>query len=140
MITLRKDIKRFFFDRKVVIDAMDKATRAALSKAGAFIRTRARTSMRRRKGISGPGQPPSVHTGLLKDRLFFGYDPSNRSVVVGPERIGKADAPPLLEFGGSTTRRGKPARYRPRPFMAPALDAEVRAGTIPPQWTNSIRG
>jgi hypothetical protein len=80
-----------------------------------------------------------VHTGLLKDRLFFGYDPASKSVVVGPERVGKADAPPLLEFGGSAVRKGKPARYRPRPFMAPALESEVKAGTIPKQWANSIR-
>jgi hypothetical protein len=139
MITLQKNIKRFFFDRKIVVEAVNKATLKALSNAGAFIRTRARSSMRRRKGISSPGQPPSVHAGQLKDRLYFAYDPSARSVVVGPERYAKAEAPPLLEFGGTATRKGKPAQYRPRPFMAPALQAEVKAGTIPQQWANSIR-
>ena len=139
MITLQKNIKRFFFNRKVVIEAMDKATRSALSKAGAFIRTRARTSMRRRKAVSTPGQPPSVHAGQLKDRLYFAFDPASKSVVIGPERYAKAEAPSLLEFGGTATRKGKPARYRPRPFMAPALQAEVQAGTIPSQWANSLR-
>lgn len=139
MITLQKDVKRFFFDRKAVVDAMGRATVRALSKAGAFVRTRAKSSMWRRKAVSSPGQPPSAHTGLLRDRLFFAYDPANRTVVVGPERIGSAGPPGLLEFGGSSTLKGKPVRYRPRPFMAPALDAELAAGAVPQQWSNSLR-
>jgi hypothetical protein len=139
-----REYKKFFFDRKLVMDKMGEATRRALSKAGAFIRTRARTSIRKRKKISKPGSPPSSHVGTLKKLLFFGYDPSAKSVVVGPAAFGKAEAPSLLEFGGQVkraTRRGRKTMvYRPRPFMGPALQREVEAGTIPKQWQNAIRG
>jgi hypothetical protein len=55
-------MKDFFFDRQSVIDRMTKANRRALSKVGAFIRRRARSSLRRRKRRSQPGSPPSVHS------------------------------------------------------------------------------
>lgn len=139
-----KEFRRSFFDRKLVIDKMSNATRRALSKVGAFVRKRAKTSIKRRKGISKPGSPPSSHAGQLKGLLFFGYDPSAQSVVVGPAAFRKAEAPNLLEFGGTivrSTRKGKKKMvYRPRPFMAPALQKEIEAGTIPKQWKNAIRG
>lgn len=40
--------KSNFFDRKKVVDAVDKATRNALSKLGAFIRQRAKSSLKYR--------------------------------------------------------------------------------------------
>ncbi len=64
MIGMRVD-KRMFFDRKRVVDATDRATRRVLSKFGAFVRQTARRSIRRRRSVSQPGQPPSSHTGLL---------------------------------------------------------------------------
>lgn len=136
-------IKKFFFDRKVVIDAVDRATRKALSKAGAFIRTRSKSSIRSRKKVSAPGSPPSSHTGDLKKRIFFGYEPATKSVVVGPVRFRAGEAPRLLEFGGQARRRShgktRAVAYRPRPFMGPALQKEIAAGTIPKLWSNSVR-
>lgn len=35
--------------------------------------------------------------------------------------------------------RVRSARYEARPFMRPALAAEVEAGTIPKAWANSVR-
>jgi hypothetical protein len=96
--------KAQFFDRNKVTNALDKATIKALSKAGAMIRRTARGLIRNRKRVSKPGQSPSNRTGLLKDNIFFVYDPSRRAVVVGPARLnGRASrnlVPRTLEFGG----------------------------------------
>lgn len=144
-------IKRLFFDRAKVVDALDKASRRALSKAGAFIRQRAKTSIRPRKRSSLPGQPPHSHTGLLRQLILFGYDPGTRSVVVGPAKINRSTgAPHVLEFGGRTVietyrhRRGRVQKVRrqvtieARPYMGPALEEE--RPSLPKHWANSVRG
>ena len=103
-------IKSMFFDRPKVQRAVDRSKRRSLSRAGAFIRQRARTSIRKRKRQSRPGQPPSSHTGLLRRFILFGYDRRSDSVVVGPVGFRRSRAPTVLEFGGRTTvesrRRG----------------------------------
>lgn len=178
MITL-KEAKRNFFDKPRVLNALDKARLRALSKAGAFIRKRARSSMRRSPSYSKPGRPPHAHVGLLKTMLFFSYDRSRESVVIGPVALSRSsDVAPLLEFGARVTARherwaatkiamtssssvvrrraqrasdrrwqvtlvakaGDRLVYAPRPFMGPALVAEVEAGTIPRQWAGEVRG
>lgn len=145
MIDLR--IKDLFFDRPAVLRAVDKARRESLSKAGAFVRQAARTSLRKRKGTSPPGRPPHSHTGTLRRWIRFVYDRDSNSVVVGPARLNKpGDAPHALEFGGTTTvarrrqdrldtRRVRIAR---RPYMGPALEKE--APKFPKLWANSVRG
>lgn len=159
------DIKNFFFDREKVIRQVDRAKRAALSKSGAFVRRSAKSSIRKRKKVSRPGQPPSSHEGSLRRLIMFGYDPSAGSVVAGPLKFGNTDAPRNLEFGGRTTvtryrykhtrsgatdasfrgedRRGVrrtreriQVRIRPRPFMGPALEREARR--MPQMWRNSV--
>lgn len=136
------DIKSMFFDRKAVTDAVDKGTRSVLSRFGAFVRTAARSSIRKRKAISRPGEPPSSHVGLLKKLIYFGYDRSSKSVVVGPTPLnGRAIVPPLLEDGGTLSRKdtGKVQRctYRARPFMKPALKKEQLR--LPALWANSVK-
>jgi hypothetical protein len=143
-------IKDLFFDRQIVIDAVDAATLRVLSKFGAFVMTRARQSIRTRKGASAPGSPPSSHIGTLKAGAFgihFGFDLAARSVVIGPEpfpgaKYGPADAPPLLEYGGTAQRlhtSGKTfmALYRPRPFMGPAFEQEQQK--MPDLWAGSVK-
>lgn len=109
MIDMR--IKTMFFDRPKVQRTMDAAQRRSLSRAGAFIRTRARTSMRRRKWTSKPGRPPHAHDGSLRWLILFGYDRAHNSVVVGPVGFAKSKVPRVLEFGGRARivrrRRGK---------------------------------
>lgn len=145
MIDLR--IKSLFFDRPKVQRAMDRAKRRSLSRAGAFIRQRARTSIRKRKRQSRPGQPPSSHTGLLRRFILFGYDRRSDSVVVGPVGFRRSRAPNVLEFGGRTTvesrRRGgrrqkRTVRIAARPYMRPALEKE--RSQLPAVWRNSVRG
>jgi len=137
------EITRLFFDKKSVTSQVDRTTRRVLSRFGAFVRRTARSSIRKRKRISEPGQPPSSHIGLLKKFIFFGYEPRKRSVVIGPVRLsqkGRGEAPALLEYGGSTTlvRRGRRrrARFRPRPFMGPAFEKEHPK--LPAMWRDSI--
>lgn len=140
-------IKRLFFDREKVVRAVDSAKRAVLSKAGAFIRTVARTSIRKRKGSAPPGLPPHSHVGLLRNLILFGYDRASDSVVVGPAKLNKPnEAPRVLEHGGTTTatrfargkRRSRRVRIAARPFMGPALEKE--RPKLPRLWVGSVRG
>jgi len=94
---------------------------------GAIATSTARHSIRPRKKPSPPGSPPSSHTGLLKKFIYFGYDPSKRSVVIGPVRLserGRGEAPHLLEYGGPRKVGKKVAFYKARPFMGPAFENE----------------
>lgn len=136
------NVKKLFFDRKAVMDAVSRAQRAVFSRIGAFIRQTARSSIRRRKGTSKPGRPPNSHTGLLRDHIFFAYEPERKGVVIGPIRLNTSDgtAPRLLESGGSTTwqEQGKRERvvYLARPYMRPALEKELPR--LPALWRNSV--
>ena len=137
-------IKQMFFDRKAVTSAVDRAARKVLSRFGAFVRTTAKHSIRKRKAISQPGDPPSSHVGTLRRLIYFGYDPARKSVVIGPTPVGgkEVEAPPLLEYGGRAKRRDRRgknvmATYRARPFMGPAFEQEKK--TLPALWANSIK-
>lgn len=143
-----KEAKEGFLDRQKVTAIVGRESVKALSRFGAFVRTRARTSIRKRKGISQPGQPPSSHVGLLKKGILFSYDKARQSVVIGPVKLNKpGEAPELLEYGGETTietsekftRRKKRvrARYRSRPYMRPAFTQELK--NLPRIWQNSVR-
>ncbi len=139
--------KSMFFDRKAVMDKVDRATRRVLSRFGAFVRTAARSSIRKRKKSSTPGQPPSSHTGLLKKLIFFGYEPEKRSVVIGPARLNQkiGNAPEALEHGGmsialagSRKKRSKRnVNIQARPYMGPAMDKEKPK--LPAMWANSLK-
>ncbi len=130
--------KAAFFDSSAVTDALDAGTRKVLSKFGAYVRTRARTSIRTRKKSAAPGSPPSSHAGDLKRLILFAYDAVNKSLVVGPVPFRKGEAPSLLEHGGTTTVKTKTGskvkHYRGNPFMAPAAKAEM------PKFRDLLRG
>ena len=134
------EITKLFFDKKAVTNRVDAGTRRVLSKFGAFVRRTAQSSIRKRKRISNPGEPPSSHIGLLKKFIFFGYDPSARSVVIGPvwlSQKGRGEAPALLEHGGLGKVGKQRARYRPRPFMGPAFEKELPK--LPDLWRDSTK-
>lgn len=104
--------KNWFFDRQAVQARVDRGRLRAMSRFGAFVRTKARSSIRSRKKVSEPGSPPSSHEGLLKVFLFFAYDPAADAVVVGPARIngrprGGIPVPGLLERGGDVPAGGR---------------------------------
>ncbi len=143
MIGMKLDqAKGLFFDRPAVTNAVDRAQKKVFSKFGAFVRQTARNSIRKRKSISEPGQPPSSHTGLLKRNIFFVFSPESRSVVIGPILLDKqTDAPRLLEHGDTVVRKRRKKRvrmkYRARPFMGPAFEKEQQQ--LPALWRNSVK-
>jgi hypothetical protein len=106
------------------------------------VRTTARRSIRRKKGTAPPGNPPHSHEGSLKRLIYFSYDPRSETVVIGPARFKKGEAPPLLEFGGTIRRtvgrRKLAMKYPARPFMGPAL--EKSAPALPAFWRKSVKG
>ncbi len=154
--------KNLFFDRAFVIERVDAATRKALSRGGAILMRSAQKSIkdakvfakgRTKKGEprkmvvrqSKPGEPPMSHTGLLRDNLFFAFDPSAKSVVVGPAKLnGGSGAPSTLEFGGTAKvtryakgkRETKTVQIAARPYMRPALEREQ--SKLPEQLRNSV--
>ena len=132
-----------FFDAPAVMNSVDRATRKVLSRFGAFVRQRARSSIRKRKKPSAPGQPPSSHTGLLKAGIYFGYDAQADSVVIGPVALNAKgeDVPATLEAGGMATitfgpKIGQQVFIAARPFMGPALEAE--APQLPDMWKDAV--
>lgn len=130
--------KNSFFDSQKVLASVDKATGAVLSRFGAFVRRTARSSIRKRRRESVPGQPPSNRTGLLKKFIFFGYERDSRSVVIGPAKLNqKTRAPSVLEYGGKTKVKDKNVRIAARPYMGPAFEKEKPK--LPNLWKNSIR-
>ena len=136
------EAKQGFFDRPKVQRSMDRATLRAVSRFGAFVRQRAKTSIRKRKAISSPGQPPSSHLGLIR-QIFFAAE-AQGNVVIGPMLLRRQSPTALasLEHGGQSLimRQGKPMEVmiRPRPFMRPAFDAEL--SKAPKLWENQLRG
>jgi len=134
--------KQGFFDREKVKRSVDAGTRRVFSKFGAFVRQRAKTSIRKRKGTSPPGTPPYSHVGLLRKFILFAYDPQRKSVVIGPTLTKEeSEAPRLLEHGGDTVLeiegKARRVRYRPRPFMGPAFEQEQQK--LPGLWRDSVR-
>lgn len=153
--TVTMKMKDWFFDRAAVVREVGRANAKALSKIGAFVRQRAKTSMRRRKAASPPGTPPSVHSNdsvATLRNIWFGYDRANQSVVIGPLKLNgqsvlsTGTVPELHEYGGKarirTGRKGqqrfRAVTYPPRPFMGPALEAE--APKFPSLWVTSAGG
>jgi hypothetical protein len=107
-------MQQFFFDRPEVRRRLRKKRLNALKRAGALSRKIIRNKPRRRKRRSNPGETPTVHTkgtyATLRN-VQFAYDPAADSVVVGPVKIGSANAEPgeqvapeTLEYGGNSYR------------------------------------
>jgi hypothetical protein len=101
------EMKQLFFDRPGMTKNMDRAKLRFLSKAGAYVRRSARSSIRQSKKTSEPGRPPKGKTKRLKDSIFFGLD--KKSVVIGPIKLESKNrnvrtfGPPvseILERGG----------------------------------------
>lgn len=115
-------------DSEKLISAKRQATFRGLYQAGAFIRTTARRSIRRRKRPSPAGSPPSTQTGRLKDALAFFVDERRERVIIGAsaKRVG----PILGVHEQGLFFRG--TKYDARPTMGPALlKARPR---IPTYW------
>ncbi len=142
---------RYKSNRPLVIRKGQEAGEQIGKRMGAFIMTTAKRSLGRPRKDgqpSAPGGPPRA-SSMFKKNILFAWDPQSRSTVIGPRLLpGKAERDTIeaLEIGKSTTRMlfdrvlkrrvRKAARYRPRPFMVPALEKE--ADKLPGLWKNAI--
>ena len=117
-----KGMKSGFFDRPGMIERMNKARHRALWAFGGNVRQQARKLLktRRSKWVQGPeglvdqtqysrpGDPPFVRSpdSLLRRFLYYAFDGSRGSVIIGPARTDKpTGAPAALEWGGVATLR-----------------------------------
>ena len=58
-----------------------------------------------------PETAGSSHVGTLRNLIYFGFDTTSRSVVVGPTPLGAVGTvPPTLEYGGPGPVRRNPRR------------------------------
>lgn len=162
MVTVTAQIKQFYFDREKVIAQIGRQRARKMGRIGSFVRTRARSLLRRRKKSSEPGRPPSVRSkskrATLRD-IRFGLTMDGYGVVIGPaffhsisggtaktvpELMEKGGSARITAFGGgdklsfwefpSAERRDINAHYEPRPFMGPALEMETEKGTLADAW------
>lgn len=119
---LQAQVKDLFFDRGMVIQKIGRENARRLSRVGAFVRQRAKTSILRRapKARHGkrrharPGSPPLIHSGssfaTLRNILFY-LDRDRESVIIGPRAVPSLKlknasmdyVPGLLELGGTAT-------------------------------------
>jgi len=143
------DMKDFFFDRKVVHNAIDKEKRRAISRSLAFVRTRARSLLRRRKKPSLPGKPPSIHSqqyGLKT--ILFAYDPRIQGGIVGPVKLnqvnmtstGSIPVPGIMELGDQVriheTQSFSDGRWYRRDLrkrLRPGQKRRIRTAIYPPR-------
>ena len=138
-----ESVKQSIIDRKKVMDAAARLSNKNLGKIGAFVRRRAKSSIRDRKRVSEPGRPPSSHTGLIKQFIFFVVEAYAKNVIIGPILLNRRSPStlPALEHGGETLimRHKKPVRISiaARPFMKPAFDAEAKKS--PKLWEDALR-
>ena len=116
-----------------VIRKARKANIENLAHAGAAIRLTARRSIRKGKKASPAGSPPHTRRGLIRRAILYAVEKERERVVVGPSytKVGPAAQP--HEHGGRFRRR----RYKPRPFMGPAL--VKTKPRLPRKWAGSIR-
>ena len=138
MSVVTYQMKSLFFDRPAVESAISRGERKALSKIGAYLRTRARTSILRRVAYKGkkasvkrvrggkaakvqesarPGEPPRIRSRdkvkTLRN-ILFAFQPESHSVITGPvalnTRLTGGSGPGLLERGGTVNvAQWKPA-------------------------------
>ena len=148
-------VTRMFFDRRAVIDAVDRATRKVLGHFGGLVRKAAHKSIEETSGPSSPGRPPHSHMAARRRRInaqrrregkpslrggftglkyiLYAYEPATRSVIIGPasNRSRSMTIPEILECGE------KDPKVAARPFIGPAFEQE--RVKLPALWANSIK-
>jgi hypothetical protein len=125
-LEFRVDKFDLFFDRKVVIDQLQRKERQVLSGTGAYGRRVMRSQFRAgtRRYTPQPGKPPRywAHKNAGLRTVLFSYDPRKVDVVIGPVFYGSTEfvrqhkygteiikptlpVPQLLNEGGVVIRR-----------------------------------
>lgn len=111
MIGLKLNVaKRNFFDRGLVVRAVDAATRAELATFGSLVMQRIRWMFKSRKSSAAAGQPPTAWQDELRKLTVFAFDTQNKSLVVGPTLLNGRQpyhipVPQLLNEGGTVVRK-----------------------------------
>ena len=128
---------RFIDETRKLLEAVDKEKRKRMLRGGSLVRTIMKRSIRfRKRKKSQEGDPPFAHVrGFGLRSIFYAWDPSTETVVIGPV-VGddRTNAPQALEFGGYSMisvstrdrrrsgRRRIRARIKRRPYSFPALE------------------
>jgi hypothetical protein len=118
--------------------AVDRAAEPSLGKAAFAIRQTAIEEIKPEAGPSEPGTPPHTHPGsgrrkgILPRAIVYDVDKQKQEAVIGPRESVAGDVGRAFEFAGEF--RGE--RYPPRPFMGPALDANLEK--IPAGFAGSV--
>ncbi len=111
-VKLTFTLKEFYIDHQRMKAAKDRSVNRGITKGLRFIRTRARQSIRRRKGPSKQGQPPHAHTmGPSLKTILWDFDPASQSGIVGPVKLNgtplsakaQVTVPNAIEVGGLVT-------------------------------------
>jgi len=131
---------RVVFDAAKIARKVDDANARGLYRAAALVRIVARRSIKKKpRGVSSrPGEVPYTHRSdsgpdyALRESIRFDVDRDALSAVIGPAFSSVRALGEMLEFG----RRWRRTKYKPRPFMGPALTAaEVN---IPKEWRGTF--
>lgn len=85
-----------------VLSPVDKELKRRLSMLGAYVRQRARRSLRKGKKSADPGQPPKSQAGHLKNLILYDVDVDERNVVIGPAAA-RSKVADIIEYGGEQT-------------------------------------
>lgn len=128
-------IGKGFFNPDRILKGLAREKRGALSKAGAYVRKSAKSSLKYGRGSSPRGKPPTVHRSIgytrttkvkgvekkqaaspFRELIFFAWDEATESVVVGPaifneSKAGAGQVPAKLEES--------------HPTMVPAMGANT---------------
>lgn len=111
-------------------------------------RKTARNSMKRRRGVSMPGEVPQVKTGALKNFIKFAWDEKRGAAIVGPERLPRiGQSPRSLEVGMATIIKTRDknknsvfvrVHLEPRPYMVPALEKIMTPANVKRTYEKSL--
>ena len=131
--------RKIFMDLTAVRTPIDRASRQVHSRFGAFVRKKAKWSIRKRKKSSVAPAPPSSHTGFLKRLIVFNVENNGRNVVIGPllmgrrvvdgSPIGGMTVPEVLEYGGSISVDEYQREYTPN-----GRSQVISMGIDPDRW------
>lgn len=115
--------------------AVRKAGYDALRRLGFIVRKQAQDSIEVDDRPSPPGEPPHTRQKRLPRSILYGVEKDPLpNVVIGPSKNLTGMLGHAMEAGGpslvsASTPNRRPVDLAPRPFMAPALAAEI--GELP---------
>ena len=126
-------ITKSFEDKTADVEAaVRKADMRALSAAAYDIFRDAQESIEQSGRRSPAGHPPHTRHGQLRRSLRYSVERDREMAAIGPRESMVGTSAMASEFGGNY--RG--GRYPTRPFMAPALEKNVKS--IPSRWSAEV--